>query len=84
MFIFRDLCAVLVIFSNVFVFVFTESTIDSSTIDRFSIEPTEGYLEAHITHVSDSKSLLKVYFTAKLVYFLSDYINFSGFFVFSK
>ncbi|XP_063421465.1 deleted in lung and esophageal cancer protein 1-like isoform X2 [Mytilus trossulus] len=45
--------------------VYQESTIDSSTIDRFSIEPTEGYLEAHITHVSDSKSLLKVYFTAK-------------------
>ncbi|CAG2230526.1 unnamed protein product [Mytilus edulis] len=45
--------------------VYQESTYDSSTIDRFSIEPTEGYLEAHITHVSDSKSLLKVYFTAK-------------------
>ncbi|CAC5401955.1 unnamed protein product [Mytilus coruscus] len=45
--------------------VYLDSTSDSTTNETFSIEPTEGYLEAHITHVSDSKSLLKVYFTAK-------------------
>ncbi|XP_060555800.1 deleted in lung and esophageal cancer protein 1-like isoform X2 [Ruditapes philippinarum] len=31
----------------------------------FCVEPTSGFLDAHITHISDSKSLLKVFFTAK-------------------
>ena len=34
-------------------------------MDTFRVEPTQGLLEAHITHISDSKILLRVYFTAK-------------------
>ena len=33
--------------------------------EAFRVEPTSGLLDAHITHVSNSKSLLKVFFTAK-------------------
>ncbi|KAL4222937.1 Deleted in lung and esophageal cancer protein 1 [Mactra antiquata] len=31
----------------------------------FNVKPTTGLLNAHITHISDSKCLLKVFFTAK-------------------
>ncbi|KAK7110848.1 deleted in lung and esophageal cancer protein 1-like isoform X2 [Littorina saxatilis] len=33
--------------------------------DTFQITPTHGMLEAYITHISNSKTLLHVYFTAK-------------------
>ncbi|XP_076461366.1 deleted in lung and esophageal cancer protein 1-like isoform X2 [Babylonia areolata] len=33
--------------------------------DTFQISPTHGQLDAYITHVSNSKTLLSVYFTAK-------------------
>lgn len=45
--------------------VYLDSTSSTSTHDTFCLQPGEGYLEAHITHISDSKCLLKVFFTAK-------------------
>jgi hypothetical protein len=33
--------------------------------DTFQITPTHGLLDAHITHISNSKMLLSVFFTAK-------------------
>ncbi|KAK7508441.1 hypothetical protein BaRGS_00000007 [Batillaria attramentaria] len=42
-----------------------ESKSSTCTQDTFQISPTHGKLEAYITHVSDSKTLLNVYFTAK-------------------
>ncbi|XP_053374594.1 deleted in lung and esophageal cancer protein 1-like isoform X2 [Mercenaria mercenaria] len=33
--------------------------------EAFRVEPTSGFLDAHITHISNSKCLLKVFFTAK-------------------
>ena len=44
---------------------FSESKSDTCATDTFRVEPTQGLLEAHITHISDSKILLRVYFTAK-------------------
>ncbi|XP_056008414.1 deleted in lung and esophageal cancer protein 1-like isoform X2 [Ostrea edulis] len=38
---------------------------DTCSQNTFCIEPNSGTLEAHITHISNSKTLLKVYFTAK-------------------
>lgn len=38
---------------------------DTCSENTFCIEPNTGTLDAHITHVSNSKTLLKVYFTAK-------------------
>ena len=46
-------------------FIFSESKSDTCATDTFRVEPTQGLLEAHITHISDSKILLCVYFTAK-------------------
>ena len=48
-------------------FLISDSIAGATTNDTFSIEPPEGYLEAHITHITDSKTLLKVFFTAKYV-----------------
>ena len=45
--------------------IFSESKSDTCATDTFRVEPTQGLLEAHITHISDSKILLRVYFTAK-------------------
>jgi len=50
---------------NIIHFFPTDSTSSTSTHDTFCLQPGEGYLEAHITHISDSKCLLKVFFTAK-------------------
>uniref|UniRef100_A0A8W8MX88 Deleted in lung and esophageal cancer protein 1 n=1 Tax=Magallana gigas TaxID=29159 RepID=A0A8W8MX88_MAGGI len=38
---------------------------DTCAENTFCIEPNTGTLDAHITHVSNSKTLLRVYFTAK-------------------
>ena len=38
---------------------------DTCSQNTFCIEPNSGVLDAHITHVSNSKTLLRVYFTAK-------------------
>ncbi|PVD31091.1 hypothetical protein C0Q70_10369 [Pomacea canaliculata] len=42
-----------------------ESKSDTCTQDTFQISPTHGQLDAYITHISNSKTLLSVYFTAK-------------------
>ncbi|XP_052246606.1 deleted in lung and esophageal cancer protein 1-like isoform X3 [Dreissena polymorpha] len=38
---------------------------DTLTVNTFRVEPMSGLLEANISHISNSKALLKVYFTAK-------------------
>nr|XP_022304299.1 deleted in lung and esophageal cancer protein 1-like isoform X2 [Crassostrea virginica] len=38
---------------------------DTCSQNTFCMEPNSGVLDAHITHVSNSKTLLRVYFTAK-------------------
>ncbi|XP_061179869.1 deleted in lung and esophageal cancer protein 1-like isoform X2 [Saccostrea echinata] len=38
---------------------------DTCAQNTFCVEPNSGTLEAHITHISNSKTLLRVYFTAK-------------------
>ncbi|XP_021361346.1 deleted in lung and esophageal cancer protein 1-like isoform X1 [Mizuhopecten yessoensis] len=43
----------------------TESMLPGCSQDTFLITPSSGQLEAHITHISDSKTLLHVFFTAK-------------------
>ncbi|XP_012940303.1 deleted in lung and esophageal cancer protein 1 [Aplysia californica] len=45
--------------------ILVERKCDNCSHDTFCIEPSQGMLEAHITHVSNSKSIIKVYFTAK-------------------
>ncbi|KAK6165505.1 hypothetical protein SNE40_022422 [Patella caerulea] len=42
-----------------------ESKSETCLSDTFAVEPSEGILDAYITHVSNSKSLLQVKFTAK-------------------
>ena len=42
-----------------------ESKSQSCVQDSFQISPTHGCLDAHIKHISNSKTLLSVYFTAK-------------------
>lgn len=42
-----------------------ESKSESCAVDTFQVEPSRGFLEAHITLVSNSKALLHVFFTAK-------------------
>ncbi|XP_060064823.1 deleted in lung and esophageal cancer protein 1-like [Ylistrum balloti] len=42
-----------------------ESMSPGCSEDTFMITPSSGQLEAHITHISDSKTLLRVFFTAK-------------------
>ena len=37
----------------------------SCSDDTFSLTPCSGKLDAHITHVTNSKTLLKIYFTAR-------------------
>lgn len=44
-----------------------ESKSDTGEDEAFSFEPCEGTLEAFITHVSTSKTRIKVFFTAKWV-----------------
>ncbi|XP_013414779.1 deleted in lung and esophageal cancer protein 1 [Lingula anatina] len=42
-----------------------ESKSDTCTADTFRITPASGVLDAHITHISNSKVLLKLHFIAK-------------------
>ncbi|XP_052802383.1 deleted in lung and esophageal cancer protein 1-like isoform X2 [Mya arenaria] len=51
--------------SHTYFSVSQESRSDNCADNTFCVEPTSGLLEAHITHVSNSKMLLKVFFTAK-------------------
>lgn len=44
---------------------FVDTCSDTCAENTFCIEPNTGTLDAHITHVSNSKTLLRVYFTAK-------------------
>ena len=44
---------------------YSESKSDTCEEDTFRIEPSEGTLEPFITHVSNSKTQVKVFFTAK-------------------
>lgn len=44
---------------------YSESRSDTCEEDTFRIEPSEGTLEPFITHVSNSKTQVKVFFTAK-------------------
>ena len=50
---------------------FPESKSATCIQDTFRITPIHGLLEAHITHISQSKTLLTVYFTAKYVHCFS-------------
>lgn len=38
---------------------------DTCTSDTFSVLPSSGHLDAHITHLSNSQALLKIFFIAK-------------------
>ncbi|KAK3108686.1 hypothetical protein FSP39_013370 [Pinctada imbricata] len=51
--------------SHTYWFAVLDSCSESCTLDTFSLDPTSGHLEAHITHISNSKTLLRVFFTAK-------------------
>jgi len=42
-----------------------EQKSENCSQDTFLMEPTQGMLEAHITHISNSKSIIKVFFKAK-------------------
>ncbi|XP_064614552.1 LOW QUALITY PROTEIN: deleted in lung and esophageal cancer protein 1-like [Liolophura sinensis] len=43
----------------------TETQTDTCIPETFQVVPSSGELEAHVTYVSNSKSLIKVFFTAK-------------------
>ncbi|KAL8567948.1 hypothetical protein ACOMHN_029123 [Nucella lapillus] len=58
-------CPALPMCDSVCVVLCAESRWDTCVQDTFQISPTHGQLEAYITHVSHSKTLLSVYFTAK-------------------
>lgn len=49
----------------IMVFFSVDTCSDTCAENTFCIEPNTGTLDAHITHVSNSKTLLRVYFTAK-------------------
>ena len=47
---------------------FAESRSEACAADTFTVAPSSSLLEAHVTHISHSKLLLKVHFTAKYVH----------------
>ncbi|XP_071812080.1 deleted in lung and esophageal cancer protein 1-like isoform X2 [Apostichopus japonicus] len=46
-------------------FLCSQDPVDDNDLEVFSISPAVGYLEAHVTHISHSKAILKIYFTAR-------------------
>ncbi|XP_069130810.1 deleted in lung and esophageal cancer protein 1-like isoform X4 [Argopecten irradians] len=56
----------------------TESMSPGCTASTFVITPNCGQLEAHITHISDSKCLLRVFFTAKHAEYYEAVFAFKG------
>ncbi|KAJ8025227.1 Deleted in lung and esophageal cancer protein 1 [Holothuria leucospilota] len=50
---------------------------DDRGLEVFNISPSLGYLEAHVTHVSQSKAILKILFTAR------HDVSYEGVFLFS-
>ncbi|XP_033743778.1 deleted in lung and esophageal cancer protein 1-like isoform X2 [Pecten maximus] len=64
--------------SNSFWTIDTESMSPGCSADTFIITPSSGQLEAHITHISDSKTLLHVFFTAKHAEFYEAVFVFKG------
>ncbi|PIK33827.1 putative deleted in lung and esophageal cancer protein 1 [Apostichopus japonicus] len=46
-------------------FLCSQDPVDDNDLEVFSISSAVGYLEAHVTHISHSKAILKIYFTAR-------------------
>ena len=57
-------------------FIISVPVSQSTEAGVFGIVPNVGYLQAYVTHVSNSKMVLRVQFTAKWVYDIIDKLHF--------